>query len=879
MKDESYAYVNHGKQQIQYENYAVALRYFNQAIAINSNLVDAWNGRGVALKNLQQFQDALDAYNQAIKLDYRFYKAWHNKGLLLEQLDRDIEALGCYDALRKLRPDFQDARQNYQKLHKKLSKQLEEASFYDTEGIKQLIDSNDKKALEFLDKALSIQPDKSSALWFRMQILIDRELYEDALIDGEKALLAEISPLNRFSGLLRLGECSAQLGFHEKTISYCNQLLATNAESTEPNPFARVAILQSLCNTAVAQSGLGQYENAIDTCDQVLANEPNDYRAWLARGQAASNLQSRRNPPFSYLPAEMQEQKLSLPGYQGALASFHEGLKYVQQDKEPKGFGLLHRNIGDAHYGHRLSPENRTRCCQLAVNSYETALESLAEQQFTKERLSVLQNLIRPLTELGWVETSQQKRSEGLRIFRELYNRSSAIQKKKLVINFSGFSQLQVDRLVEDELPITAWETAERYKNDSLTWILNRWDEKQYSPSYQQIQSLLKPTTAVIYWHSSSISLTTFIIKSKVPEPLLLFTDESSRQQLKELNAWIAEWDYHYDDYRSKGKEKSGAKKNHSWRDGMKNMLKRLEKILDVATIETALNDITHLVLIPHRDLHRFPLHTLFEQRFTTTYLPSAQIGLTLQSYHPNTIDAFDGLSLLSVDNPSNDLPKLKFASVESDVICQLWGNTTAIVEETATHNIVMNALQQPYSLFHFTGHGGYNSRHPENSALALTKNDRVTAKEISQNLPHGQYQLVSLAACETALTGRQTIETEYVGLVSAFLQAGSAYVVSTLWEVEDDANAWFMIRFYQLLKQELSPALALKQTQDWLRNVSLEELSVWLQSISGLEGLKPVSRDYLRVRANNLIRSGKMDDYSDPYYWAAFTLTGKAFK
>lgn len=49
---------------------------------------------------------------------------------------------------------------------------------------------------------------------------------------------------------------------------------------------------------------------------------------------------------------------------------------------------------------------------------------------------------------------------------------------------------------------------------------------------------------------------------------------------------------------------------------------------------------------------------------------------------------------------------------------------------------------------------------------------------------------LVTLAACETAVTGTETIQADYVGLASAFLKAGASAVLSTLWTVESVSNA-----------------------------------------------------------------------------------------
>ena len=85
----------------------------------------------------------------------------------------------------------------------------------------------------------------------------------------------------------------------------------------------------------------------------------------------------------------------------------------------------------------------------------------------------------------------------------------------------------------------------------------------------------------------------------------------------------------------------------------MEQRLLKLKNILNIGAIVHELEDITHLILIPHGDLHRFPLHALFdpplheerihnngyypegqslESNFTITYLPSVQLGLSLQS-------------------------------------------------------------------------------------------------------------------------------------------------------------------------------------------------------------------------------------------------------
>ena len=234
-------------------------------------------------------------------------------------------------------------------------------------------------------------------------------------------------------------------------------------------------------------------------------------------------------------------------------------------------------------------------------------------------------------------------------------------------------------------------------------------------------------------------------------------------------------------------------------------------------------------------------------------------------------------LSLLSVENPANDLA---YAEIESTLINGMFTNLTHIEADTATNSVVKTKLQQPHHLFHFTGHGAYNQRQPHNSALTLTGDEQITAEEISQ-LNLNSYQLITLAACETAITGNQTIDTEYVGLVSGFLQAGATSVLSTLWTVEEISSAWLMIRFYQLYLDNIPANEALRKAQLWLHNITYPQLVTWIERLGvGVQDSHPQIYAYLQDEITDIQqKSDKMDKnhqpYDHPYYWAAFTLTG----
>ena len=76
-------------------------------------------------------------------------------------------------------------------------------------------------------------------------------------------------------------------------------------------------------------------------------------------------------------------------------------------------------------------------------------------------------------------------------------------------------------------------------------------------------------------------------------------------------------------------------------------------------------------------------------------------------------------------------------------------------------------------------------------------------------------------------------------GLTSAFLQSGAANVLSTLWQVDEIANAWFTIYFYQQLLAGKSLAVALALTQRWMQTLTWQNLADWLTQLSQLTHLE----------------------------------------
>ncbi|MEH1768995.1 MAG: CHAT domain-containing protein, partial [Nostoc sp.] len=740
-----------------------------------------------------------------------------------------------------------------------------------------------EEAIASYDRAIEIKPDDDLAWYNRGVVLDNLGRFEEAIASYDRAI--EIKPdndsawINRGSTLDKLGR------FEEASASYDRAI-----EIKPDNDSAWY-------NRGITLDKLGRFEEAIASFDNALKFKPDFHLPWISRGIAAGEA-TRERTNFSFtltlpnaaapnLALKFSNSDLNKRGYEGKLASYEEGLKHCQQDTHPEGWGELHQSIGNAHYFQGRGNSNARYYWRKAINSYKTALQTLTAIDFPELHLEVLQDLIRVQLDLEETAEATELQRQGTDLLRRLLNESnrSDQSKKQLALKFAWIQQLTVDLAVQSGDLLQAIELAEEGKNTCLRWLLDGWSDESSSLSYSEMQQLLNPSTAIVYWHLSSYALHTFILKHNARSPIVPRETEflTQAQRLQDFEGWVENWNQQYADYRDKAKDEQSPK-NQPWRQLMPDKLEELKNILYISAIQEELNGITNLILIPHRDLHRLPLHAIFADNFTITYLPSAQIGITLQSLKQINLRAIGELPLLSVEHPDNeDFSILPHAEIESAAITQLFQNPTPkrISGEAATNTTVKAALKDRYSIFHFTGHSTYNFHNPQQSALALSGKEFLTLKEIFHIENLRGYQLVSLSSCETAITSNQTITAEYVGLVSAFLYQGVTDVVSTLWTVTDDASSFLMIYFYWQIKKGKSPVVALNKATKWLRSLTFSQLEriyrvIWAKLASDETTLRPFIRRKLNQISQMELSEKKQQPFQHPYYWAAFTITGR---
>jgi tetratricopeptide (TPR) repeat protein len=187
------------------------------------------------------------------------------------------------------------------------------------------------------------------------------------------------------------------------------------------------------------------------------------------------------------------------------------------------------------------------------------------------------------------------------------------------------------------------------------------------------------------------------------------------------------------------------------------------------------------------------------------------------------------------------------------------------------------------YRLLHFATHGEVNQDDPDRSRLILAQDrlpDSLTlvpgqkayTGELTVQAIREKWQLdcdlVVLSACQTAL-GKNAGGEGLLGFAQGFLSRGARSVVLSRWQVDDEATALLMVRFYENLlgkRKGLKPlprAEALQEAKDWLCNLSATEVKLEVERLPRGKAAKPVP---VRKEAK---------PFAHPYYWAAFVLVG----
>jgi CHAT domain-containing protein len=202
----------------------------------------------------------------------------------------------------------------------------------------------------------------------------------------------------------------------------------------------------------------------------------------------------------------------------------------------------------------------------------------------------------------------------------------------------------------------------------------------------------------------------------------------------------------------------------------------------------------------------------LFERLEVLAAVPGAEVAAPVQSRRPR---------VLAFGNPAvadGELPPLPAAAKEARRIGRLFEGAAVRVADDATF-AELRASIGSYDVFHYAGHvsagGGAGRMHfaPDTDHA----DGAATLAEIAR-LPLRRLRFVFLAACSSQESARTRVAGS-LGFAHAFLHAGAAEVLATLWPVDDAEQGEVVQVFYEALARGLAPAEALRGV--WRRELA----------------------------------------------------------
>jgi CHAT domain-containing protein/Tfp pilus assembly protein PilF len=258
-----------------------------------------------------------------------------------------------------------------------------------------------------------------------------------------------------------------------------------------------------------------------------------------------------------------------------------------------------------------------------------------------------------------------------------------------------------------------------------------------------------------------------------------------------------------------------------------------------IKPVEKQIGTKEKLVIIPNGVLYYLPFQILGYPVNDTSFhyiIEDYKILYTSELIFDDLVDEPEAPLIVAMGNADNSLP---FAEVEVNNIKEIYPDAKIYVREDATRDKVIN-IPENYNILHLATHGILDFNNFDKSYLVLAANSetnddgKLTIDDIYSIPNLGYYNMVTLSACETAVT-YEMLEGWPVTTASAFLDLGVVTVIASLWNVDDKATNILMKKFYENLK-----------------------------TMNKLDALRTAQLDMIHDT-----------DYAHPYYWAPFLLIG----
>lgn len=768
-----------------------AERYYAQALAISvqldsktslsqdhGNLAMSLLGEGKVRDALAHFDEAAKyATDAGIRRDQAYWQ--RGKANALEQQGRYDDALGLYRAAAETYKDIG-------------------------------ADPERVEALHDLGNLYLLLGDAPSA-----QLCFDEAL----------ALAQEIGLARGVtSSLLALGDLASRRERPAEATALYSQALSRAKEAGET-----VAWQDSLLRLALTQRDTTANKDALAQARQALD---------LARQNGARRYESEALYALGELERETDPA--------AALLDYDAALVIANQTNDPELQWQIHYGIGRTH-GQQGRLDEAIAEMSAAVAVIESVRERLSERRFragyVQDKYQVFVDLARLQLKRGHMadafSTAERLRSQSYvamvesRAAKSAADAASAreteLKERIRQLQFSlqneqakGVPERRdraIDAFTED---LSAAERDYETLLDDRRRTSGRFAALAQPTTYDAVRAQLRAGEAVIEYLVDRDAVIAFVITSRALDAhvqLIAETDLNAKIEL--LRDLIRRPD------------------SSAWRKPANSLSKALFEPLRAGG---ALNGVTKLQVVPHGVLNYLPFDVLpsgdgvLIDTFALAYLPSAAALALAPSAAAST-------ETMLVMAPARS--RLRYAADEASSVDAVFRPNSRLLLGTAATEAAFYSYAERYRNLHLVTHGHFNKQNPLLSGLELEADaDHDGLLEVHEIMGLTlDADLVTLSACQTGLGSGFFADVpagdDFVGLTRAFLYAGSANVIATLWEVDDRSSGLLMERFYRHFgaagaQRDKAAALA------------------WAQR---------------EIRAT--------PGYAHPYYWAAFVLVG----
>ncbi len=968
--------------------YEEAIASYDRALELKPDFFKAWYNRGLALDELGRHEEAIASYDEVIKLKPDFHKAWYSRAHSLEQVGSRGEALESYGKALELQPTFHKAwlgqAAGYERAGRfseavisydgALRLKPEEADTWAQRGACLVAAGAAREAIASYDRALELRPQDPTLMWRRGDARAAADDWSAALADYAAALA--IQPdlagawCSRGRALAALGQWDEALAAYDQALTLEPSLarawqqrgdgLAAQGSLAEAlTSYDKAIRLQPDNPTAWAGRGrvlvaLGQPEAAIGSYDKALQLQADDWQLWAGRSAAAQQSAQPDLLITSLSAIAQSDPVLNQRGIEGEIAGLEQGLQRLPA-AQVEGRGRLQWLLGRARYRQGQALADPAPRWRQALQHYEQALALLQPEAQPLAHLEVLQDCVAVHLSLEEVEEAQRLQQQGLARLQDLLHRELPPEaQRQLVLTLAPLQQFGVDIAVQMGEFGLALEKAEQGKAIALSWLIEQPTLGQALPSWEAIQRLCRPRTALVVWHLSPAALTTFIVRSGVSEPIVLgrtpnvvlnvvlspslrarvnsarensetsldillellglgnegeatpaapispsrpeaTVDEvaEARERRQRLTTWFDAWEA------AQGAEEAANT------EVLPDLLTQLGEILNLEGLLSELEQagVETVLLVPHQELRRLPLATLFPEHLTVASVSAAKLALPQGGLlsggvsepwlqEPGEVDwavtvgqpqtPTGERSLLLIAGPDHQtadgspLPLPAGADLEAAAIAQYCGTFERLAGDQVTRAAVQAALASGHRLLHYLGYATENRQTPAQSALQLSGRDRLLSRD-GDDLPWSNYYLVSFSLPATPLGQGSAADT--ADLATALLSRGVGYVLSALWPTASEARLLLVVDFYRRFLRGLPPPQALRQAQSWLQRARSEALAQWYQERAGEMAAAPgnLAQEFQGAATRWQAQPGAATPpYAHPHYWAGFGISAR---